>query len=100
MEDITAPDTPQDATAVEPHMETVTGVPPGGPTDESVAKSSGDNVVLRVVYPGDEFAHGVRGVPKSASVITAQGTEVSKSNAEKIKKAAASTAGVELEEVK
>ena len=100
MEDITAPDTPQDATTVEPHLETVTGVPPGGLPDEPVTKASGDNVLLRTVYPTDEFVHGVKGVPKAASVITAHGTEVSRSNAEKIKKVAAQTEAVDLEEVK
>jgi len=95
MDDLHTPDTPQDAHGVEaPHLETVTGVPASEVADQKAA-AKGDGVVLRTVYPSDEFVHGVKG----ADVVTAHGTEVTATQAKAILKAADNTRDVQVEEV-
>jgi hypothetical protein len=87
-------DTPTDPPAEAPHLATIGGIPPEGPTTASAPKD-GDGVVLRTVYPTDVFEHGIKG----AEPITATGTAVSKSAASQIKKLAKRTPDVEVEEV-
>ena len=87
-------DIPTDPPAEAPHLATIGGIPPEGPTTAS-APQSGDGVVLRTVYPTDVFEHGIKGAPP----ITATGTAVSKSAASQITKLAKQTPDVEVEEV-